>query len=255
MFAGRVGGALRKMRARVDHGRLRKLVDGSTHTLTKLGSQYGGWYVPSAMLGAQSVCYCVGAGEDITFDVSLAHFGCRVFTFDPTPRAKAHALMQNDLRAADIKFCSNTRDLPQIRDGQQNGVIHFIELGIWSASGAVRFFAPQDPRHVSHSIVNLQGTGEYIEIECTTLKEAMSALGHDEIALLKIDVEGAEYEIIRSMLRDRIRPGILCLELDEGFHHLDRNYFTRMKGLIDCLKQEGYACARIDHWNCTFVLR
>src|SRR5437867_11219048 len=57
----------------------------------KVGSDLGGWYIPTHLLNSNAVCYCVGAGEDISFDLELVgRYGCSVFTFDPTPRALKH---------------------------------------------------------------------------------------------------------------------------------------------------------------------
>jgi hypothetical protein len=35
------------------------------------GSDYGGWWVPTADVKPDVVAYCAGAGEDITFDLAL----------------------------------------------------------------------------------------------------------------------------------------------------------------------------------------
>ena len=68
-------------RARVKH------ING----LINIGSDYGGWITPMHLLNSTSICYCAGVGEDITFDLGLIErFGCHVFAFDPTPRAKIH---------------------------------------------------------------------------------------------------------------------------------------------------------------------
>jgi hypothetical protein len=39
--------------------------------LERLGSDYGGWYVPIDRLAPHSICYLAGVGEDITFDLAL----------------------------------------------------------------------------------------------------------------------------------------------------------------------------------------
>ena len=80
----------------------------------------------------------------------------------------------------------------------------------------MRFYAPKDPAHVSHSLVNLQGTQDYFDAECRAIKDLMLELKHSQISLLKLDVEGAEYKIIDSLLFDGILPSILCIEFDEG---------------------------------------
>ena len=40
---------------------------------------------------------------------------------------------------------------------------HFMPVGLWSEDTVLRFFAPRDPAHVSHSVVNLQRTEDYFE--------------------------------------------------------------------------------------------
>ena len=63
----------------------------SRNDLKEIGSDYGGWVVPTRLLGSDSICYCVGCGEDITFDLGLiSTFGCHVHGFDTTPRAIAY---------------------------------------------------------------------------------------------------------------------------------------------------------------------
>lgn len=141
------------------------------------------------MLDEKSICYSAGAGEDITFDEALIEkVGCDVYIIDPTPRA--------------IKFVQNIG----------NPSIHLLPLGLWSTNSEQRFYAPQNPKHVSHSITNLQQTGGYFTAKCRRLKKIMGNLGHDKIDLLKMDIEGAETEVINDILSGSIRPTILCVE-------------------------------------------
>jgi hypothetical protein len=61
--------------------------------LDGLGRGDGTWVVPANLIRKDAVCYCVGVGDDATFDMALADRGARVFSFDPTPRAIRY--MQN----------------------------------------------------------------------------------------------------------------------------------------------------------------
>ena len=68
-----------------------KIVINPIPNQEKLGSDYGDWFIPIHLLNEQSICYCFGAGEDISFDIELIrHYGCHVYTFDPTPRSIEH---------------------------------------------------------------------------------------------------------------------------------------------------------------------
>ncbi len=172
------------------------------------------------------MCYCVGVGEDITFDLALIdRFGCDVHAFDPTPRAVRHV----GLTAA------------------ENPKYHFNDIGVWSKDERVRFYAPRKSDAVSHSAVNLQRTSEYFEADCRRLGTIMRELGHERIDLLKLDVEGAEYPILDDMIAEQIAVGILCVELHPP---------TPMAKLLDALRQlraAGYRVANIARWDFTFI--
>ena len=195
-------------------------------SLEKIGSGYGGWIVPTALINADWVCYCGGVGEDITFDLGLiARFSCDVFAFDPTPRAIAHVAAQ-------------AGDEPRF---------HFLPVGLWSEDTTLRFFAPRDPAHVSHSVVNLQKTETFFEATVRSVPNLMRELGHDRIDLLKIDIEGAEHRVVRSMLAAEIRPTVLCLEIDQPVRPWT---FWRT---VRRIRGAGYDLVAVDHWNLTFL--
>ena len=72
--------------------------------LEKIGTNYGGWISPMDLIKKQSTCYCVGVGEDTSFDLGIIRlFGCQVYAFDPMPRAKLH--VQKYARHLNMQFC------------------------------------------------------------------------------------------------------------------------------------------------------
>ena len=198
----------------------------------KLGSDYGGWTVPTGWITAESVCYCAGVGEDITFDLGLiAAFGCHVHAVDPTPRAVAH--VQKHART-EAKF-------------------HFEQVGLWNEDTTQRFYAPANPKHVSHSVMNLQKTDTYFEAECVRLSTLMARNGHQHIDLLKLDIEGAEYKVLESLLSDGIRPKILCIEFDEAYHPLDSQFIHRIRAHVSQWVGAGYTLAALES-RCNYTL-
>lgn len=201
--------------------------------LRRLGSTYGGWTIPTSLVSKGAICYCVGCGEDITFDLALIRqFGCDVFAFDPTPRAIDHVR-----RAA-----GNIAEY------------HFQDVGVWSKEETLKFFAPKDRRHVSHSLVNLQATEEYFEAKVSRLTTLMRANGHRRLDLLKLDVEGAEYAVIDSMLEDKVEVAVLCVEYDEFFSPLDRHFKSRIRASVAGLIDAGYVLVWSEgNGNYTFV--
>jgi len=42
----------------------------------------------------------------------------------------------------------------------------------------------------------------------------MQEVGLQDVDVLKMDIEGAEHEVLRALIKGSIRPRILCVELD-----------------------------------------
>jgi FkbM family methyltransferase len=198
-----------------------------------LGSPYGGWTIPDRLFSARSICYCVGVGEDITFDLALIrHFDSQVFAFDPTPRA--------------ITFVDGQTGLPPS--------FRFMAVGLWNADTTMRFYEPKNPSYVSHSIVNLKRTEKFFEAPCRRLSSLMNELGHRQLDLLKLDIEGAEYQVIDSIIQDAIPIRVLCVEFDETNSPLDRDYRRRIRDSIRLLGDRNfYLAARSGRGNFTFI--
>ena len=199
----------------------------SNEALVRLGSDYGGWIIPRRVLRPGAICYCAGVGEDASFDLELIRHGCVVVSIDPTPRAIQYGAAIADRQPA----------------------FNLVPLGLWSTPTVLRFYAPRDPSHVSHSVVNLQGTAAYFEAECTTVRLLAEKLGHDHLDLLKLDIEGAEYEVITSVIRDGPLPDTLCVEFDQPSQMpvIDRT--------VAQLRDAGYWPVAVDRWNVTFCRR
>jgi FkbM family methyltransferase len=193
--------------------------------LIRLGTDYGGWIIPDAMQRS-AICYSAGIGEDASFDISvMERYGCSVYAFDPTPRAIEYA---HEVAKRYPQFC-------------------FRPWGLWSRDETRKFFAPENPAHVSHSITNLRGTFDYFEAQCFCISTIMSGFGHTRIDLLKMDIEGAEYDVIASLLGSNLRPLILCIDFDQPMP-----LGATVRAVTD-LKAVGYAVVAMEAWNLTLV--
>lgn len=203
--------------------------------LASIGSTHGEWTVPASEINSGSICYCAGCGEDISFDLGLIQrFGCHVYALDPTPRAI---------------------DYVQAVAGH-NPLYHFFPIGLWDEDETLRFFSPKNPAHVSHSLLNLQKSDSYIEVPVKRLKQVMLERGHERIDLLKLDIEGAEYKVVESLLDDDLDVGVLCIEFDEYFNPLDMQYGRRIRNSIAALIGGGYCLVNCrGNGNYTFVRR
>jgi FkbM family methyltransferase len=199
-----------------------------------LGSRECGWHVPLDLPARGDVCFCLGAGEDITFDIVLhRQRGCTVHTFDPTPRAVGHYQKLSDADRAAIRF---------------------HPVGIWTEDGIKDFYAPADDDHVSHSLVLQRSTRVGFSAECLRFSSLLARVGGDPPRLVKMDVEGAEMHVIGPMIEDH-RPDILLVEFDELNPLTETSQWARVRGLIRSIQRRGYSLYSAIGANYGFVRR
>lgn len=181
------------------------------------GNKYGGFYVQPNFLNSNSIIYSFGIGEDISFDRMLIdEHKCQVFGFDPTPKS--------------IEWI-NSQQLPSL--------FTFFDYGIDSNTGYVNFNLPKNKNHISGSIVNHQNVDEsnIVSVPMKCLKDIANELGHDHIDILKMDIEGSEFEVIDNILSSSIEIEQILIELHERFF-VDGK--TRTEKLLKSLRDNGY---------------
>ena len=207
-------------------------VDVEKFHIERFGDQDCGWSIIPELLGKDSVIYCVGCGDNISFDLDLMnHLGCRIHAFDPTPKS--------------LEFLRSL-DLPEEYDIFDYGLSHF--------DGLARFNPPVNPEHVSHTICERPVTSDRsFTVPMKRLETIMRELGHDRIDLLKIDIEGAEYGVIEDLVKSNVSVGQICVE----FHHfLDGNKLENTVQSIIRLIQGGYLLHSVHkHTDYCFIWR
>jgi len=167
-------------------------VESHCETLV-LGNEGASWCVCPSMLSETGIVYSFGVGEDISFDLELIRrFGLRVHAFDPTPRS--------------IEWV-RSQTLPR--------EFVFHPWGVADTDGKRKFAAPLNPAHVSHTILQRNTPWPSIEVSVQRLQTILRSLGHEEVHVLKMDIEGAEYEVLENMLASGIQVSQLLVE----FHH------------------------------------
>ena len=183
------------------------------------GSAYGGWCIPANSLKPSSIVIDVGLGEGISFSTSLIdQYGMTVHGFDPTPRSIAYVEAH----------------------AHPGFILH--KFGIGERTSKVTFYLPNDERNVSGSYKAAEHVGRTaIEVELLQLDDLMSRVGTERIDLLKLDVEGAEYDVFASEAFRKVadRIDIICVE----FHHRWRNFgVDETIKAVDELRGLGFRC-------------
>ena len=114
--------------------------------------------------------------------------------------------------------------------------------------GPIELFGRQDHEAGSVSAANLYRTTRAFTRPGRSLPSLMRELGDDIVELLKLDVEGSEYEVLPGLDLDRMGVEILCVEL----HHNERP--GRARELLDDLRIRGFdIAARKDPTSFTLV--
>jgi Methyltransferase FkbM domain len=80
----------------------------------------------------------------------------------------------------------------------------------------------------------------------------MSANGHHAIDLLKIDIEGFEYEVLESCLAERIPIKQICVEFHDFFPDIPKIKTTNM---IRALQFHGFDLIHRHRHDHTFLKR
>ena len=171
----------------------RRIIDScfcsSTKGIQRIGDQNSGWTIQTRP--PPRVAYCAGVGKGITFEVALASITSRpVLLLDPSPTGV------DTVRELDR---SNSLDN-----------VEFFPVGLAARAGVVEFSVPRDPREGSYSVAH--GDLEKVSFECWSLATIMDRRGDTSIDLLKMDIEGFEYDIIDQLLNDKIPVRQICVE-------------------------------------------
>jgi len=184
-------------------------------SMLRMGNDYGGYFVCPEGLDAGSVVYSFGIGEDISFDrAMIERFGVTIHAFDPTPRSIEW------VRTQDVKAL----------------VLH--EYGLADYDGAASFTSPENPEHISHTLLPREGaTRERVEVEVRRLSTIARELGHERIDVLKMDIEGAEYGVIEDLLASGMPIRQILMEFH---HHLPGVPLLRTERAITELNRAGY---------------
>ena len=220
------------------------------------GTIYGGWWIPDALnLNSTSIAISAGAGEDISFDLAIqSKFGCTVEIYDPTDRAQKHfEEVQNYYNPNFPGFSGNIQKDYEFWIAPLNpnfAKINFNNFGLASTDSTMKFYKQSNPDYVSQSVLpNMYGT-EYTIANMKRLQTVIREKGFKQIDLLKLDIEGAELQVLESMLEDEIYPRVLCIEFD---YYLKGKDIGETAEIIKKLFAVGYKLLNNANWNITFM--
>lgn len=200
-------------------------------TLKIKTSRIGGavsWNVKMQGIDEKSFVISAGAGHDISFELDLvARTGCRLVLLDPSPTG--------------CKTVGNMKLPPEIT---------FESTALSDRTGHIILAKPVNMLEGSWRVA-VDGDGD--EMACTTITEIMDRYSKSSIDLLKIDIEGFEYQVLQDMLIRKIPVKQICVEIHQGpeFGKTRRDRWR----LIYHLYRSGYRLIHSVGWDHTFLHR
>ena len=190
-----------------------------------LGSTYGAWTVAPEYVRPNGVMYSFGVGYDISFDeAAITQLKLEAHGFDPSPHIIE--LMRN-------------RDLPRR--------FTFHPYGLGEADGVISFFSAVQ----GGSMRSVRGDEDTIKAELPVkcLQTIVKELDTDCLEILKMDVEGAEYGLLQSLVSCPIPIRQLLIE----FHH--RSGVGTLQNTIDAvseLRRNGFLLFHVSETSSEF---
>jgi FkbM family methyltransferase len=182
-------------------------------TILELGSDYGGWALPGEAIDASWTCYLVGAGGDVSLELELvSRYGASVRSFDAVADFVESALSD----AGEPRLFS----------------AHHAAVAV--TDGPIRMQRTHDPSSQSVSAAELYDSANYVELPGRTLSSLMGELGDARVELLKLDVEGSEYELLPTLDLCALGVRLFAAQL----HH--NGTVRQAKRLIASLREQGY---------------
>lgn len=182
------------------------------------GNRYGCGYCLPGLLDESSLVYSFGVGEDISFDLTLIELrNCHVVGFDPTPKS-----------------------IEWVRQNVTSERFSFMPYGLSKVSGRQRFYLPADENEVSGSMTSDLGRG-HIECEFLCLEDILLQRGDSFVDLVKMDIEGEEYNLFQDWLDRDYRPPIGQIWVE--FHpHRAGSTNRRTAQFVKSLERIGLIC-------------
>lgn len=182
------------------------------------GNSYGGFYIHPDQLSSKSIIYSIGIGKDISFDLQcIKEFGCKVYGYDPTPKSINWVARQN---------------LP--------ATFYFHNAGITAGtSGPGVFYIPENEKATSGSLVENSDLGivRKVDVQLYNLQDIMASNNHAKIDVLKMDIEGAEYDVLEEILSSNLEIDQILVEYHDRQFDITN---PKSKALKKHFEKSGY---------------
>ena len=174
------------------------------------------------MSSSEKVIYSLGVLSDTEFDEAVSsHFNCDVFLFDPSNIARDHLQKLNHPRFI------------------------FQQVGVWSETCEMTF---SSPKYGGSPSMIIEYTGKSFTHQCVDIKEILAKHGHQQIDIIKLDIEGAALGVLNRLLEIQHYPTQIIAEFERPRTGEATDYFQFYSDLItlnNALAALGYQIYRL----------
>lgn len=198
------------------------------------GTEYGGFYVVPKIIKKNGLALCAGIGEDISFDIQLIGlYNMKVVGVDPTIKSKNYI---DKLNVKNYFF-------------EENALVSESH-----SDNFVTIYENKNPEWVSESIIDSHSSVGESNRKVKTLKISELIEKYGNFDLIKLDVEGAEYDIINDFLKNlasKTNCNHFCIE----FHHHCCEEFSidDTKNIVNKFISMGYTPITKNWKEITFI--
>jgi FkbM family methyltransferase len=207
----------------------------------RLGTRYGGWWVFGPAIGRDPLLIDCGLGRDISFPtLFLERFGGRVIGIDPNPAALAHC-----------------------RERCPAGMILRAEAFWREAGQELTFHLPRPQERLPQGADGVSGSllashsyagDAKLPVRTTSFSEVLASAKRSGCDVLKLDIEGAEYEVLGALCSSgEIRRA--CQLLVEFHHHCTDHSLQQTLDIAALVQSAGFRLAHTEDRNYIFVRR
>jgi FkbM family methyltransferase len=187
------------------------------------------WTILKRTLRRGSVVYSGGVGGDISFELALIErFGALIHIFDPSPVAVPtiqKALTTGSMVPSHLFF------KPVGLGGSDN-----CNFSLGGGTGSETWFKATTEKG-------------NLSVPCTSISQQMRDNGHEHVDLLKLDIEGFEYDVLDSCIEGDVKIKQICVE----FHHFYEGIsYLRTARALAKLYKSGFKLIHKNRFDYTF---
>lgn len=125
----------------------------------------------------------------------------------------------------------------------------FVPTALSITDGYLTFYSPENESNVSYTAIpNGKSKAETVKCEC--LKTISQNLKHNTIDLLKMDIEGFEYDVLKNIIEENIRPKQLLIEFHHFFPEIGN---IKTEEMIFFLEKNGYRLYNVADSFCEYA--